>query len=34
MGLGADEIAQAVRLSWGPGIDDIPVGPIIDQATP
>jgi cysteine desulfurase len=30
MGLGEDRIASAVRISWGPGVDDIPAGPIIE----
>ena len=30
MGLSDDIIASAVRISWGPGITDIPAKPIID----
>jgi cysteine desulfurase len=30
MGLSKDETAWAVRLSWGPGVEDIPVEPILD----
>jgi cysteine desulfurase len=30
MGLDDDRIASAVRLSWGPGVDQIPVGPLFD----
>jgi cysteine desulfurase len=30
MGLAEDMITSAVRISWGPGIDEIPVEPIIE----
>jgi cysteine desulfurase len=30
MGMHEDEIAHAVRLSWGPGVEDIPTEPIIE----